>query len=216
MEADDVFLHGRNIVMCSHAPSKTTFYKFPLESDFIRAYRGPQFLSMVHVIWGSMTLNICFINLIFYIKRVLLKWPQKYGQSIHKNRHIERRHGTGIPACVGLSVGSCIPGICSGRNWPSCMSQIHFPVLVGVITITKCVCSKIKLSKLSHFVNFRSNCKRQPTSRWPKTSSSAPPTRTSWWCTTWAPFLPPLAEGSVFLWIAVHGTAKDVTPTFVS
>ena len=30
MEADDVFLHGRNIVMCSHAPSKTTFYKFPL------------------------------------------------------------------------------------------------------------------------------------------------------------------------------------------
>ena len=31
MEADDIFLHGRNIVMCSHAPSKTTFYKFPLE-----------------------------------------------------------------------------------------------------------------------------------------------------------------------------------------
>ena len=31
MEADDVFLHGRNIVMCSHAPSKTTFYKFPLD-----------------------------------------------------------------------------------------------------------------------------------------------------------------------------------------
>ena len=30
MEADDIFLHGRNIVMCSHAPSKTTFYKFPL------------------------------------------------------------------------------------------------------------------------------------------------------------------------------------------
>ena len=32
MEADDVFLHGRNIVMCSQAPSKTTFYKFPLYS----------------------------------------------------------------------------------------------------------------------------------------------------------------------------------------
>ena len=30
MEADDVFLHGRNFSTCSHTPSKTTFYRFPL------------------------------------------------------------------------------------------------------------------------------------------------------------------------------------------
>lgn len=30
MKADDVFLHGRNFVQCSHAPSKTTFYSLPL------------------------------------------------------------------------------------------------------------------------------------------------------------------------------------------
>ena len=35
MEADDIFLHGRNIVMCSHAPSKTTFYKFANIHKFI-------------------------------------------------------------------------------------------------------------------------------------------------------------------------------------